>query len=209
MPVYFIYWLLSSNNLKCEDEHTVLQFVFHYTNLLRQRKDEQMAVLAADQLTKALRFNFIDFYNLMSATRKNVSIQASPIFEDTFIREMGERMKLKKPNSAPILPFGSKERSQPEPTDERDLHFCGVARKYFTESRIESQGRSKVLKAMKSEVASVELAKEFADWAFHSKIQNLSADEMRVKHQYSVNATSMTQAQHLLQQKEDEIRQER
>jgi len=43
-----VYWLLSSDILKVEDENTVLSFVFHYTNLVRERKGVQDAILAAD-----------------------------------------------------------------------------------------------------------------------------------------------------------------
>ena len=79
-----IYWLLSSDILKVEDENTVLSFIFHYTNLARERRSAQTAVQAVDMLTKCLRFNFLDFYNLMSAIRKNPSIQASSVLQDTF-----------------------------------------------------------------------------------------------------------------------------
>ena len=37
-PVQIIYWLLNSDQLKVEDENTVLSFVFHYTNLMREKK---------------------------------------------------------------------------------------------------------------------------------------------------------------------------
>ena len=69
-----IYWLLSSDLLKVEDEHTVLSFIFHYTAALRERKGLEESILAADLLTKCLRFNFLDYYNMMSAIRKNPSM---------------------------------------------------------------------------------------------------------------------------------------
>ena len=57
-------------------------------------------------MTKSMRFNFLDFYNLMSAIRKNPSLQASSVMSDTFAREQKERLKLKKPGIARIISFG-------------------------------------------------------------------------------------------------------
>ena len=92
------YWLLSSDTLKVEDENTVLSFIFHYSNLLKEKKGSQSnAVLAVDQLTKCLRFNFCDLHNLMSAIRKSPSIQNSSVMTDSFAKEVKERQKLKKP----------------------------------------------------------------------------------------------------------------
>ena len=39
-----IYWLLSSDQLKVEDENTVLSFVFHYTNLVREKQGKKISV---------------------------------------------------------------------------------------------------------------------------------------------------------------------
>lgn len=36
-PSYVMYWLLCSDLLKVEDENTVLSFIFHYTNVLKER----------------------------------------------------------------------------------------------------------------------------------------------------------------------------
>lgn len=102
-PTYVVYWILSSDLLKVEDENTVLSFIFHYTNILRERSGQVEAVLAADQLAKCLRFNYVDFYNLMSAIRKNSSLQASPVLNDSFMREQGERLKLNKKSISKML----------------------------------------------------------------------------------------------------------
>ena len=82
-----LYWLLSSDLLKVEDENTVLSFIFHYSDLKQEAKDLQTAVDDVDMLTKCLRFNFLEFHNLMSATRKNPAIQNSTVMSDTFNRE--------------------------------------------------------------------------------------------------------------------------
>ena len=71
MPSYMVYWMLCSDYLKVEDEHTVLSFIFHYTKLQNERKGFTPAIASANLLTKSLRFNFIDTYNIMSAVRKN------------------------------------------------------------------------------------------------------------------------------------------
>ena len=71
MPDYMLYWILSSDYLRVEEEHTVLQFIFHYTKFVNERKGFNSAVVSANLLTKSLRFNFIDIYNIMSAVRKN------------------------------------------------------------------------------------------------------------------------------------------
>ena len=88
-----LYWLLSSDLLKVEDENTVLSFIFHYTSLLKEKsKDgEREAIMAADQLVKCLRFNFLDMHNMMSAIRKNVAIHKSQVMTDSFSKEVKER----------------------------------------------------------------------------------------------------------------------
>ena len=75
MPDYMVYWMLCSDYLKVEDEHTVLSFIFHYTKLQSERKGFEAAVTSANMLAKSLRFNFIDIYNIMSAVRKNHILQ--------------------------------------------------------------------------------------------------------------------------------------
>ena len=48
-PVHVLYWLLSSDILKVEDENTVLSFIFHYSNLIKERKQSKReAILAVD-----------------------------------------------------------------------------------------------------------------------------------------------------------------
>ena len=66
-----MHWLLASDYLKVDEEHTVLAFIFHYTGLIREQKGVVPAISAANQLTRSLRLNFVDLYNLMSAVRKN------------------------------------------------------------------------------------------------------------------------------------------
>ena len=75
MPDYMVYWMLCSDYLKVEDEHTVLSFIFHYTKLQNERRGFKAAVATANILSKSLRFNFIDIYNIMSAVRKNPILQ--------------------------------------------------------------------------------------------------------------------------------------
>ena len=41
LPAYVNYWLLSSDLLKVEDENTVLSFIFHYSNLQKEQKEEK------------------------------------------------------------------------------------------------------------------------------------------------------------------------
>ena len=95
--------------------------------------------MAADQLVKCLRFNFLDMHNMMSAIRKNVAIHKSQVMTDSFNKEVKERQKLKKPGIARIL---SQVQSLSETaTPEEELHFCGRARKYFNLQKLESQGR--------------------------------------------------------------------
>ena len=119
--------------LKVEDEHTVLSFIFHYTATIREKKSIEDSVMAADLLTKCLRFNFLDYYNIMSAIRKNPSIQQSVVMSDTFRKEVAERLKIKKPGVSRMLTIASEE-----PKPEQDLYFCGVARKYFNMQKVEN-----------------------------------------------------------------------
>ena len=134
-PTYVAYWILSSDLLKVEDENTVLSFIFHYTDILRERKGQIEAILAADQLAKSLRFNYVDFYNLMSAIRKNPTLQASPIVNDSFVREQGERLKLNKKGISKMLASFVPRQDEAKPVSE--LHFCGVLRKYYNLQKIE------------------------------------------------------------------------
>ena len=69
--------MLQSDTLKTEDEHTVLGFIFHYTNLQRIRQGKEAALLSANLLTRCLRFNFLDLYYILSAIRKNESLQSA------------------------------------------------------------------------------------------------------------------------------------
>ena len=127
--------------------------------------------MAADLLTKCLRFNFLDYYNIMSAIRKNPSIQQSVVMSDTFRKEVAERLKIKKPGVSRMLTIASEE-----PKPEQDLYFCGVARKYFNMQKVEGQGRLKLLK--QNDVGST-MAEELIQWAFESKIQDISAQEVK------------------------------
>ena len=79
--------MLSSHMLKVEDENTVLQFLYHYCRTAQDKHDFKTAVDQASLLTKALRFNYIDLYNLMSAMRKSKVLNESPVFVDAFEKE--------------------------------------------------------------------------------------------------------------------------
>ena len=50
-------------------------------------------------------------HNLMSAVRKNPSIQASSVMSDSFQKEMQERLKLEKPGIVNKLSLSVKEES--------------------------------------------------------------------------------------------------
>ena len=41
LPDYMLYWMLSSDNLKVQDEHTVLSFIFHFTKIIELKKDRK------------------------------------------------------------------------------------------------------------------------------------------------------------------------
>ena len=72
-------------------------------------------------------------HNLMSAVRKNPSIQASSVMSDSFQKEMQERLKLEKPGIIHKLSLSAKEELKPI----EELHFCGKARKYFNTQKLE------------------------------------------------------------------------
>jgi hypothetical protein len=87
-----VYCMLSSNNLKVDDENTVLSFVHNYTKLLPLAK----GIMAANELAKCLRYNFLSMYNIVSALRRNEALQLSEVFVDSVMLEYKERLKLDK-----------------------------------------------------------------------------------------------------------------
>jgi len=68
--------LLDSDDIKVDDENTVLSFVFHYTKLMNAQSQEvnSKSIISANSLSKCLRYNFLSFYNIMSALRKNEAL---------------------------------------------------------------------------------------------------------------------------------------
>ena len=175
-PVYVLYWLLSSDVLKVEDENTVLSFIFHYTSLARGRlASQQEAILAADQLIKCLRLNYCDLHNLMSAIRKNPTLQSSPVMLDAFNREISARSQIKKqPSLSRLLNgFSSAPASETQADD-----FCGRPRKYFIEAKIKDMGRSKLLNC--SQDVGLALLEELTKWAFESRIQDINESQARL-----------------------------
>lgn len=119
LPDEVLFWLLGSDFLKVEDEHQVLSFVFQLTKLRILRKGLPAAIKSANLLARCLRFNFIEIYNMMSALRKNESLQLSEVFTDGINYEVHERLQLGKR----ILAASSKN-------DERHV-YAGKPRKYF------------------------------------------------------------------------------
>ena len=67
-----LYQLMCSDHLKVDDEHILLQFIYKYTKDAAEKRSLAQTIATANLLTKTLRFNFIDIYNIMSAVRKNV-----------------------------------------------------------------------------------------------------------------------------------------
>lgn len=88
LPVTCVYSLLQSDDLKVDDENTVLSFVYHYCR--------QHGVKACNMLAKTLRFNFLSFHNMISAIRKNEALQHSEVFIDSFEQEYMCRLKMGK-----------------------------------------------------------------------------------------------------------------
>lgn len=99
-----LYSLLQSDDLKVEDENTVLSFIFHYCKQRAAEKPTtsqtscglETATRAANTLAKCLRFNFLSFYNVISAIRKNEALQLSEVFVDAFTQEFFQRLKMGK-----------------------------------------------------------------------------------------------------------------
>jgi hypothetical protein len=75
--------MLLSDDLKTDDEHTVLGYINHYTKAVAANMKKNPLV-AANLLTRCLRFNFLSFHNLISAVRKNEYLQMSEVFVDCF-----------------------------------------------------------------------------------------------------------------------------
>ena len=100
-----LFWLLSSDKIKVEDEHQILSFIFHITKLRLQKKGCDSAIITANVLSKCLRFKYLDIYNILSALRKNETMQLSEVFSDGVNIELRERLKLGKSSvSIPLLP---------------------------------------------------------------------------------------------------------
>jgi hypothetical protein len=91
-----LFWLLSSDNIKVEDEHHVLSFVFQHTKLKILRKGLPYAIQSANLLARCIRYNLVDIYNIMSAVRKNEALQMSEVFTDAFNFELNERLSIGK-----------------------------------------------------------------------------------------------------------------
>lgn len=159
-PVLF--WLLSSDNIKVEDEHQILSFIFHTTKLRSQRKNWEAAIITANLLSKCLRFNFLDIYNIMSAIRKNETLQHSEVFSDGVSSEIQERLRIEK-NSVTIPLF-------PEiPSREDKLIYSGKARKYFDNKALKEHGRAKFFN-QKNGVHQA-IIEEVITWALNSKTE--------------------------------------
>jgi len=73
-----------------------LSFIFHHTKLKITRRGIETAIISANVLSKCLRFNFLDIYNIMSALRKNEALQMSEVFTDGVNFEMQERLLMGK-----------------------------------------------------------------------------------------------------------------
>lgn len=69
-----LYWLLSSDIVKVEDEHHILSFVFQHTQLKLLRRGLPAAIQTANLIARCIRYNLLDIYNIMSALRKNEAL---------------------------------------------------------------------------------------------------------------------------------------
>ena len=96
LPLSCAYTLLDSDEVKAEDEHVCLSYVYHYTRLLREKEGLPEAIRAANQLSKCLRYNFLSLYNVVSAIRRNEAMQLSMVFVDAFTTEYLFRLKMGK-----------------------------------------------------------------------------------------------------------------
>ena len=76
LPLACAYSLIDSDDLKVDDENTVLSFIFHYTKQIKNTSQESLpsAIKAANRLARCIRYNFLSFYNVMSALRKNEAL---------------------------------------------------------------------------------------------------------------------------------------
>ena len=111
-------------------------------------------------LSKALRFNFIDIYNIMSAVRKNAILQSSQVFVDCYDREYHQRFNL--------------DANDWDQSPWETLHYCGDQRKNFNKSIVENQGRLKIIKSgLKANIA---ISEEILRWTLDSKIPPSTTD---------------------------------
>ena len=67
-----------------------------------------------------------------------------------------------------MISLSVKEEAKPE----EELQFCGKAWKYFNTQKIEGQNRQKLFK---SSNVSMTMADELINWAFESKIHEISS----------------------------------
>lgn len=150
--------MLQSNYLKVEDENTVLSFIVHYSRLNSAEIDK--AVQGVNQLAKSLRYNFLSFYNVMSALRKCEPIQLSEVFVDSLKLEYKQRLKMGK------VDIISQQLNQ---NDDRN-HYSGAARKYFNHARLQQQGR---LALINNELGvHTAMFEEVMEWAMKSKCES-------------------------------------
>ena len=76
-------------------------------------------------LAKQLRFNFLSFYNMISAIRKNEALQHSAVFIDSFEQEYMYRLKMGKTQ------FNQQSALQEE------TFFTGRSRNHFNNAKIQ------------------------------------------------------------------------
>ena len=77
-----IFQILESNNLKVEDENTVLTFIYNY-------KDGRHI----DLLINCIRYTFVDVSKLFSAIKQNNYFAESKMFKKRCVQEMDKRTK--------------------------------------------------------------------------------------------------------------------
>lgn len=131
-----LFWLLSSDNIKVEDEHHILSFVFQHTKLKTLRKGLANGIQSANLLSRCIRFNLLDIYNIMSALRKNEALQLSEVFTDAINYEFAERLLLSKQQL--IVPLADMN------SNEEKAIYTGPPRKYVNAQMTSSHGREKI-----------------------------------------------------------------
>ena len=104
---------------------------------------------------------------MLSAIRKNESLQLSEVFVDSVSQENKERLKLGKLHVVKSL----SDEGYPKPED--SLHFCGPARKYYDQNKALTLGRAKLETSDRG--VHLTMFDEVIRWALNSKTEQIVA----------------------------------